>query len=159
MGGIFLVNENLHRKEELRGKNWVATFSAVFFLSILREIFSRFPTFLTRYFHEQGNIYGFYSLIASIIIHFASILFVLAGVYLAGRNIDLRVELHRAVVLLLVGAYVGNFVGWTLSLIIFVQPHDLLSSIVAGLFSTSFLLTFFVAFTALSLAYIRTSRS
>ena len=144
-------------------KNLETAFSAVFFLTVLGIIFSRLPRFLRLYFHEQGVPFDdiiVYYFIASYIIPLASTLLVLAGVYLLARKIDLSVELRRTVILLLVGGYLANFVGVTLSEIIFGQPTlpQLQSRILQELGSTSFLDTFFLAFTAVSLAYFRTLR-
>ena len=75
--------------------------------------------------------------------------------YLIGRKFDVRTNLRSLIVILLTGAYLGNF----LSAIIYILLREYVFSweSVIGIFfvSLQFLYTFFIAFSALAIAYFR----
>ena len=106
---------------------------------------------------EQGlpfTTIGFYMTIISLICLAINPVLVFIGFYLVGRKIDLKARLPLFIVLPIVGACVGNLLGHvTITLII--EPELLLYGVCGGLNPTSFLQTFFVAFTALAIAHIR----
>jgi len=74
--------------------------------------------------------------------------------YLIGRKFDVRTNLRSLIIILLTGAYLGDF----LSTIIYIPLREYVFSweSVIGIFiSLQFLYTFFTAFSALTIAYFR----
>lgn len=74
--------------------------------------------------------------------------------YLIGRKFDVRTNLRSLIIILLTGAYLGDF----LSAIIYIPLREYVFSweSVIGIFiSLQFLYTFFIAFSALAIAYFR----
>ena len=81
-------------------------------------------------------------------------LLVFVGVYLVGKKVDLRAKLVPLTVLLIVGAYVGSFTG-QIAITLISKPELLPGATFTALTSPSFLQSFFAAFTALAIAYLR----
>jgi len=78
--------------------------------------------------------------------------------YLLGRKINLKAILSRSIISLIVGGFVGNFLGFSSVTLIFNpdRPELLIGAVFTGLNPHgSFLRIFFVAFTALAIAYLR----
>jgi hypothetical protein len=74
--------------------------------------------------------------------------------YLIGRKFDVRTNLRSLIVILLTGAYLGNF----LSAIIYILLREYVFSwvsVISIFISLQFLYTFFTAFSALTIAYFR----
>ena len=82
--------------------------------------------------------------------------------YLVGRKINLKANLSRSILSLIVGGFVGNFLGFSSVTLIFNpdRPKLLIGAVFTGLNPHgSFLRIFFVAFTALAIAYLRPAKS
>ncbi len=100
---------------------------------------------------------GWYMSMVSAISFVVSPVLLFIAMYLVGRRFDLKEKLASAIVLLLLGGYVGEAVGHLISpLIVFGLNYDMVfASLTTSLIPTITLSNFFVAFTGLATAYIR----
>lgn len=74
--------------------------------------------------------------------------------YLIGKKFDLKLNLKSSIIRLLIGAYIGHFLGYIT--IQFINGFwDIWSTFIASIVSSAFFFTFFIAFTALAIAYLK----
>jgi len=143
---------------EKRGsQSLIPVFVVVMIFGLMLGTLDSFRAYLPTFLHGQGSppiTVSIYMTVASLARFAIDPVLVFIGVYLVGRKIDLKAKLTPLIVLLIVGAYVGNLIGYIITPLIS-KPELLLESTFMGLTSTSPLRLFFVAFTALAIAYIR----
>jgi hypothetical protein len=97
--------------------------------------------------------------IISIIIWIISPFFVFIGFYYLGKKFDLKSNLKSVIIRLLVGAFLGQFLGITILnivKIILIEGFNFYWHVyMVDVLSVSILGTFFAAFTALAIAYLK----
>lgn len=144
---------------EQKGQNVILLCFVVFLLAVVWEVLNGWETYLPNFLQEQGvpsATISLYVLFASLTIPLFATFLVLLGVYWVGRNIDLQTNLRVSILSLLSGAYLGSWVGGAVILQTDIPPElSSLPAILANLVSIAFLQIFFIAFTALSLAHLR----
>ena len=128
---------------------------AVLVLSFVSSIVGRIPILFFN-FESIQFYYTFYPifLIINIIIHPVLVFVVF---YRLGKNFDLKSNLKSSIIRLLIGSYIGYFLASNITQ--FIQGFDdswgILSFLIGSIVSLSFLGTFFAAFTALAIAYLK----
>ena len=135
----------------------IPVFVVVLIFGLMLGTLDSFRAYVSTFLYGQGSppiTVSIYMTVASLTRFAIDPVLVFIGVYLVGRKIDLKVKLTPLIVLLIVGAYVGNLIGYIITPLIS-KPELLLESTFMGLTTTSPLRLFFVAFTALAIAYIR----
>ena len=98
--------------------------------------------------------YGLFSVISFLI----SPILVFTGIYYVGKKIDLKAKLGSIIIRLISAAFIGKLLGYFSAYLISGFEFEVFSGpIPSHLLSLSFssLSMFFIAFTALSIAYIR----
>lgn len=141
---------------ELKGQSLIPLFIVILVLGFASGVLGGYGPLLTLHLHEQGvplEEIGIYLTIRSLVGTAINPFMILIGVYFVGRKIDLKAKLVPLIVLIFVGSYLGNLLGHIVAPLI-IAPQSLSASVQMGLTYLP-LQRFFVAFTALSLAYIR----
>ena len=126
-------------------------FLAILIASIMIDVFrgSFFMFFDTSNIQLYSTYYPIFVLV-SILIH-PFLIFILF--YKLGKRFDLKVNLKPSIIRLLLGSYLGHFLGTNLIYLI-IGGENYLSTLVGSIISTSFLATFFLSFSALAIAYL-----
>ncbi len=100
-----------------------------------------------------------YHLIISLITFIINPISVLIGFYYLGKKLDLKSNLKPVIVRLLIGAYLGQFISFTLLYLIgiyFIEGYSFYwLSYLSSILSVSFLGVFFASFTALAIAHLK----
>ena len=88
---------------------------------------------------------------------------VFIGFYKIGKKFDLKSNLKSLIIRLLSGAYLGHFLSYNVAYLSVgndsIWFDSYLSIFIGSVFSLSFLGTFFAAFTALAIGYLRHNES
>jgi len=138
---------------EEKDQSLIPTFLVVLVLSFTVEAFHSYTLYLPHFYPSTSLELQISQLIALAAIPWIHPFLIFIAVYLVGRKINLKAKLAPLTALLIVGAYVGHVGGR--ALITLIKPEMLPGAVFAILISTSFLESFFAAFTALSIAYLR----
>jgi hypothetical protein len=107
---------------------------------------------------QHGSSFTTFSWLFTLFSFIISPILVFIGIYYIGKSINLRQKLGSSIFRLLIGAFVGNFLGYIIAYLISGYEFEtFLVPYLSGVVSISFtsLSTFFTAFTALAIAYIR----
>ena len=103
-----------------------------------------------------------YSTITSLSSFIVNTILTLFVFYRIGKKFDLKSNLKSSIIRLMTGAYLGQFVGINavnLIGIFLIEGFTFYPAYLVRAFSVSFLGTFFTAFTALAIAYLRHNKS
>ena len=108
---------------------------------------------------ENLQDFTIYHTIISMVTFIINPILVLIGFYNMGKKFDLKSNLKPIIVRLLIGAYLGQFISFTLLHligIIFIEEYTFYwLSYLSSLLSVSFLGVFFSSFTALAMAHLK----
>jgi hypothetical protein len=108
---------------------------------------------------DNVQYFTIYHFIISIITFIINPISVLIGFYYLGKKLDLKSNLKPVIVRLLIGAYLGQFISFTLLYLIGIYLIEGYSfywlSYLSSILSVSFLGLFFAAFTALAIAHLK----
>lgn len=141
---------------EQKGQIVIPLFFIVFLLELVPEGFLGISIYLQEA-QQDPNVLNDVMIVSSAISGIALGLALLGG-YWVGQKIDLKANLRAVILSLLVGAYLGSSGGQVATSIIIRHPESLWFRILGDLISTSFLSIVFIAFTALSLAHLRSKQ-
>jgi len=123
-----------------------------FVLSFVKGFFGSYPII----FWGLDNIQNFliYSPIFTLINIVISPILVFIVFYKIGKKFDLKSNLKSSIVRMLIGAYVGHFLANNI-IGFFNEYSDFLSTLIGSIVSLTFLTSFFIAFTALAIGYLK----
>lgn len=144
---------------EKKSRSSILIFSVALIFGLALGTLQGYRSGLTLLLHEQGvplvNI-ATYLMVTSWMYIAINPVLIFIGFYLVGRKIDLKANLARSALSLIVGALVGKLLGQTMVTLV-VDAASLLGAVTMGLEPLGPLQIFFVAFSALALQQIRTS--
>ena len=127
----------------------------VLVLGFVTSIVGRIPILFLNFDSIQFyyTIYPIFTII-SIIIHPVLVFVVF---YRLGKNFDLKLNLSSSIIRLLIGSYIGHFLASNIVQFIygFEDTWEILSFLIGSIISLGFLSSFFVAFSALAIAYLK----
>lgn len=126
-------------------------FLAILIASIVTDVFrgSFFMFFDASNIQLYSTYYPIFVLV-SILVH-PVLIFILF--YKLGKRFDLKVNLKPSIIRLLLGSYLGHFLGTNI-IYLYIAGENYLSTLVGSIISTQFLATFFLSFSALAIAYL-----
>ena len=141
---------------EQKNYSLITIFLVILIISFVLGFFRNSPVLLWNIESMQDYIqnYQFYALIFSLISMIINPFLVFFGFYQIGKKFDLRSNLKSLIIRLLAGAYLGYFLSFTI--VYLIRGFDFSFSVLIGSsISLTFLDAFFIAFSALAIAYLR----
>ena len=142
---------------EQKNYSLITIFLAILIISFVSGLLRSYPILIWDIANIQNS--QFYFPIFSIINIIINPFLVFTGFYQIGKKFDLRSNLKSLIIRLLTGAYLGHFLSINVVYLIIENNSPWFDfywvAIIGNVFSLSFLGTFFAAFTALAIAYLK----
>ena len=140
------------KKMDQKNRSLITIFLVIILISFVSGFFRSFPTVLWNIENIQD--YLFYAPIFSLIGIIINPFLVFIGFYQIGKKFDLRSNLKSLIIRLLTGAYLGYFLSF--NIVYLIRGVDLyVPTLIGSSISLTFLDAFFIAFSALAIAYLR----